>query len=95
MMASLVSLLQENFKNSEKSMEVVNTDGENLYIFWTIWEISMKFSRKMCLMIILKFRQKKEQVFTLSLEDKFLEKLQGGGSEIEPLCSLFKGQIWR
>ena len=32
-MASLVSLLQENFKNSEKSMEVVNTDGENLYIF--------------------------------------------------------------
>ena len=45
-------------------------------------------------MIILKFRQKK-QVFTCSLEDEFLEKLQGGGSEIKPLCILFKGQIWK
>ena len=28
-------------------------DGENLHIFWTTWVISMKFSGKMSLMIIL------------------------------------------
>ena len=37
----------------------------------------MKFSRKMYLMIILKVT--KNQGFTLSLEDTFFEKPQGGG----------------
>ena len=46
-------------------------------------------------MIVLKVMQKKQQIFTLSLEDKFLEKLQGSGSEIEPLRSLFKDQNWK
>ena len=36
----------------------------------------MKFSGKMCLKIILKFTE--EQGFTLSLEDTFFEKPQGG-----------------
>ena len=35
----------------------------------------MKFSGKMCLMIILKVTE--NQDFTLSLEDKFFEKPQG------------------
>ena len=39
----------------------------------------MKFSGKMCLMIILKVTKK--QGFTLSLEDTFFEKPQGGGGE--------------
>ena len=36
----------------------------------------MKFSGKMCLIIILKVT--KNQGLTLSLEDKYFEKLQGG-----------------
>ena len=49
---------------------------ENIFIFWTTWEISMRFSGKMWLMIIFKG-------FTVFLEDAFLEKPQkrgkGGG----------------
>ena len=41
-------------KNPKKSMKIVNIDGENLRIIWTIGEISMKFSEKMWLMIIKK-----------------------------------------
>ena len=41
----------------------------------------MKFSGKMCLMIILKVT--KDQGFTFSLEDTFFEKLQGGGGQID------------
>ena len=40
----------------------------------------MKFSGKMCLMIILKVT--KNQGLTLSLEDTFIEKRQGGQIEI-------------
>ena len=42
----------------------------------------MKFSGKMCLMIILKVTKK--QGFTLSLEDTFFEKQQEKGDQIEP-----------
>ena len=45
---------------------------EILEIFWTTWAISMKFSGKMWLLIILKV--KKSQGFTLSLEDTFFGK---------------------
>ena len=38
----------------------------------------MKFSEKMCLKIILKVT--KNQAFTLSVEDTFLEKPQGGST---------------
>ena len=43
----------------------------------------MKFSGKMCLMIILKVT--KNQGFTLSLEDIFFEKPQGGQIDLPPL----------
>ena len=42
----------------------------------------MKFSGKMCLMIILKVTKNKG--FTLSLEDTYFEKPQGGG-KLTPL----------
>ena len=49
----------------------------------------MKFSGKMCLMIILKVT--KNQGFTLSLEDTFFEKPQGVGGQIDRLPpSLFR-----
>ena len=54
MLTSLISLQQRNVKKPEKLMKTVNIDGENLYIFWTTWDISMKFSGKMWLMVILK-----------------------------------------
>ena len=62
-------------------MRKANIDREILHNFWTTCGISMKFSGKMCLMIILKVT--KNQGFTLSLEDKFFEKPQGGG-QIDP-----------
>ena len=56
-------------------MKIVNMDEENLHIFWMTWEISMKCSGKMWLMIILKVT--KNQGFTLSVEDTVLKKPQG------------------
>ena len=57
-------------------MKIVDIDEENLNIFKTTWGVSMKLSWKKWLMIILKAT--KNQGFTLSLEDTFLEKAQGG-----------------
>ena len=65
MLTSLVSLQQENAKNSEKSMKIINIEGENL-------ERLDKVSENMWLIIILKFTKK--QVFTLSLENTLLDK---------------------
>ena len=65
-------LQRGNVKISTKSMKIVNTEGENIHIFWTVWGISIKFSGKKWLLIILKV--KKNQVFTLSLEKTLLEK---------------------
>ena len=56
-------------------MKIANISNEILHIFRTTWGISMKFSRKMWLMLILKVA--KNQGFTLTLEDKFFEKPQG------------------
>ena len=64
-------------------MKIAKADRETFHIFWTTWEISMKFSRKMWLMIILKVI--KNQGFILSLEETFFKKPQGGGM----------GWIWR
>ena len=50
-------------------MNIANVDRESLHIFWTIWGISMKFSGKMWLMIILKII--KNHSFTIFLEDTF------------------------
>ena len=53
--SSLVALEQGNIEKSEKRMmRIVDTDEENFNIFWTTRSISMKFSRKMWLMITLK-----------------------------------------
>ena len=51
-------------------------ERESLCIAWTTRRVSMNFSGKMWLIIIAKVC--KSQGFTLSLEDKFLERLQGG-----------------
>ena len=58
-------------KNLKNLMKIVNTDEKNLHIFRTTRRISMKFSGKMCLMIILKVTKK--QGFTISLENIILE----------------------
>ena len=65
---SLVSLQQGNVKKSEKSMKIV-----------TARAIAMKFSGKTWLMIILKVTKKKKG-FTLSLENKYMEKTQEGSN---------------
>ena len=52
--------------------------GESLHVFWTNWGISMKFSRKMWLTMISKVTKKKG--FTITLDNKFLEKPQGGSN---------------
>ena len=54
-------------------MKTINIEEENSHILWITWEISMKFSVKLWLKIILKV--KKKQGFTFRLENKFLEKL--------------------
>ena len=56
-------------------------DREILHIFGTTWEILMKFSGKLWLVIISKVP--KEQGFTLSLKDTVFEKTQGVG-QIDP-----------
>ena len=50
-------------------MKIVNIEEENLHISWKSWEISMKFSGKMWLIKVTK-----NQGFTLSLKNTFLEK---------------------
>ena len=67
--------MPKNVKNWGKLMKVANIDREFLYMFWTTWGNSMKFSGKMCFEIILKVT--KNQGFTLSLEGTYFEKPQG------------------
>ena len=54
------------------------------FMFSKTWGISMKFSGKMWVVIILKVTKK--QAFTLSLEDTYFEKPQGawGGEQMDP-----------
>ena len=66
-------------------MKIANIDREILHNFQTTWGISMKFSGKMCLMIILKVT--KNHGFTLCLEDTFFKKPQwgeGGEGKLTP-----------
>ena len=51
-------------------MKIANTEKENLHIFQMIWEIPMKFSGKIGLMIKLKVIKKAEFQF-LSREQTF------------------------
>ena len=57
-------------------MKIANVDREILHIFWMTWGVSVKFSEKMWLMIILKVTKKG---FTHSLEDTFFQKDKEGG----------------
>ena len=78
MLTSLVSLWRENVKISKKHWwkQLILT-GKSLHIFWTPWRTSIKFSRNMWLMIILKLI--KNQGYTVSLENTFFEKPQEEG----------------
>ena len=64
-------------------MKIANIDRESLHIFWTTWRISMKFSGKIWLMIILKVT--KNQGFTIALEDTSSEKSKGGVKLTHPV----------
>ena len=57
-------------------MKIANIDGKSLHISWTTWGVSMKFSGKTYHMIVLKVN--KNQAFTLSLQDTFLKRPEGG-----------------
>ena len=81
--------MSKNPKNWGKLMKIANIDREILHNFWTTWGISMKFSGKMCFMIILKVT--KNQGFTLSSEDTFFKKPQGGGGQTLFKCRVFSG----
>ena len=62
-------------------MKIAFIAREILHVFWTSWGISMKFSGKMWLMIILKVTKNKG--ITLSLEDTFFEKPQCRGPVVK------------
>ena len=62
----------------KKEKKIGNIDREILQIFWTTWGISMRFSGKMWLMIILKVTKKG---FIFSFEETYFEKPQGGESK--------------
>ena len=76
MLTLLVYWQQGNVKNPKQMMKIVDIDKENLSIFKTTWEIPMKFSEKVYLMIILKVAE--NQGFSHSLENKVLVKPKGG-----------------
>ena len=82
-------------------MKIANIDTESLHILWTTSKMSMKFSEKMWLMIILKVTE--NQDCTLSSKDTFLEKPQGMGMGVQIYsCShqhpsslgIFRVNIW-
>ena len=68
-------------------MKIADIDRESLHILWTTGAISMKFSGKMWLMMILEVTKK--HGLTLSLEDTFLEKPQG----VKLIPSLFRVKV--
>ena len=60
----LVYLQTRKCQNIQILMKIVNIEEENFNIFWTTWGISMKFSGKVCLIIILS--HKKAVLYPLS-----------------------------
>ena len=73
---------QKNPENQWKSMKIATVNREIIHNFWTTWGVSIKFSWKMWIMIILKVTKK--QGLTLSLEDTFFAKRQGGSNSLPP-----------
>ena len=74
---TLVYLQQGNVKKSKNLMKVVNINEENCHIFRTTWRNSVKFSRKMCLIMII-LKHKKPGLYPFSKKHSF-EKTTGGG----------------
>ena len=64
-------------KTPEYWQKIANIDREILRNFWTTWGISMKISRNMWLMIILKIT--KRQGLAPTIQDIFFEKPQRRG----------------
>ena len=72
----------------EKLTKIVNNEEENLHIFWTSWGISMKFSGKMWLVIILKVTKKQKTRASFFLWKKYiLGKNTGVRPKLAPTCS--------
>ena len=69
-----------------KLMKIANIDRQSLCIFWTTWEISIKFWGKLWLMIILQVTIKQGSTV---LEDTFFKKPQGR-SNCPPPSSPFR-----
>ena len=66
------------YQKLQKICEIVNIEEENLPNFWTIWGITMKFSGKMWLMIIMIILKiTKNQNFNISLKNAFLKNHWG------------------
>ena len=72
--------MSKNPKKWVKLVKRANIDREFLHIFWMTWRNSMKFSGKMCFKITLKVT--KNRGSTLSVEDTFFKKPQGGGGGV-------------
>ena len=60
-------------------MNIVNSDEEKLHIFRVTWGISMKFSGKLCLMIIFKVTKKQGRILTLEIQFSKKHRGKGGG----------------
>ena len=73
--------MSKNPENCGKLMKIANIGREFLQILWTTRGNSMKFWEKMCFKIILKVT--KNQGSTISIEDTFFKKPQGGGAQFE------------
>ena len=80
MLTTLVYLQQGFVKKSKKLMKIVHMEEENLYIFQTTWDISIKFLGKMWLTINDNIKRHEKPGFTLSIENTFLEKQQKRGA---------------
>ena len=71
--------MSKNPKNWRKLMKIANIVREILHIFGTTCEISMKFSGKIWLMIILKVAKNQAAFHPLFSRYIFLKKNRGGG----------------
>ena len=83
MLTSLVYLKLANIKKSKVLIKIVNIDEKNLYIFLTTWGISMKFSGKVFLTIILKVA--KNQGFSVSLQNAVISEKTTWWVKLNPI----------
>ena len=69
-------------------MKIVNSQEENLQIFWTSWAISTNFSEKIWLMIMLKVTENSASPFLWKREFWKKQQAWGRGGEGVKLTSL-------